>query len=178
MGGLVSQELLFRQPDRVIALVTIGSFCVTLKPSKIFEFLMKISPTAIKVLPYGLFKWVAARHITTTAQTRSYVDQVLDRISKRQFVTMWRAVVNCIHHEPGYRITHPLLITYGRRDNLGLGFIKQHTLAWAKRDTNGQRMAIPSGAHNAHQENPAFFNQILLEFLEQLPGRQTSPGSD
>ena len=85
---------------------------------------------------------------------------------------MWAAVVNCIHPEPGYRITRPLLIAYGRRDNLGLGFIKHQVRAWAKRDTDGQPIAIPSGAHNAHQENPTFFNQLLLEFLEQLPGKK------
>ena len=171
MGGLVSQELLFRHPERVIALVTIGSFCITLKPSQLFEILMKISPTMINLLPYRFFKWAAARHITTTDETRAYVDLVLSRISKQQFVTMWTAVVNCIHSEPDYRITHPLLITAGQRDNLGLGFIKQQIRAWAKRDSNGQSIAIPDGAHNAHQENPAFFNPLLLEFLEQLSGK-------
>jgi pimeloyl-ACP methyl ester carboxylesterase len=169
MGGLVSQEFLFRQPERVRALVTIGSFCVTLKPSKVFEILMKISPTAINLLPYSFFKWIASRHITATDETRAYVDQVLSRISKQQFVTMWRAVVNCIHLEPDYRITHPLLITYGQHDNLGFGFIKQQIRAWAKRDTDGHRIAVPSTAHNAHQENPGFFNPLVLEFLEQLP---------
>lgn len=171
MGGLVAQELLFRHPERVTALVTIGSFCVTLKPSKFFEILMKISPAVINLLPYRFFKWIAAHHITATAETRAYVDLVLSRISKQQFVTMWSAVVNCIHSEPGYRITHPLLITYGQRDNLGLGFIKQQVRAWAKRDTDGNRVAIPSGAHNAHQENPAFFNPLLLEFLEPLSNK-------
>lgn len=172
MGGLVSQELLFRHPERVTALVTIGSFCTTLKSPKVFEILLKISPAAINLLPYSFFTRVASRHITATTKTRIYVDQVLNRISKQQFVTMWAAVVNCIHPEPDYRITQPLLITYGRRDNLGLGFIKHQVRAWAKRDTGGQWIAIPSGAHNAHQENPTFFNQLLLEFLEQLPGKK------
>jgi pimeloyl-ACP methyl ester carboxylesterase len=149
--------------------VTIGSFCVTLKSPKVFEILLKISPAAINSLPYNLFKWGAARHITTTAETCAYVDRVLGQVSKQQFVTMWSAVVNCIHSEPSYRITQPLLITGGQRDNLGLGFIKQQIRAWAKRDKDGQSMVIPSGAHNAHQENPTFFNQLLLEFLEQLP---------
>jgi pimeloyl-ACP methyl ester carboxylesterase len=168
MGGLVAQELLFRQPGRVRALVTIGSFCVTLKPAKVFDFLMKISPAITNLMPYRLFKWVAARYITATDETRAYVDQVLSRTSKQQFVTMWRAVVNSIHAEPGNRITQPLLITYGQRDNLGLGFIKRQARAWTRRATNGHSVPIPNGAHNAHQENPIFFNQILLEFLEQV----------
>jgi len=168
MGGLVSQEFLFRYPERVMALVTIGSFCTTMKPAKFFEVPIKISSGAINLLPYNLFKWAAARHITTTAETRSYVDQVLNRVSKQQFISMWTAVVNCIHPQPDYRITQPLLITAGQRDNLGLGFIKQQVRAWAKRDTNGQSIAIPAGAHNAHQENPSFFNQILLEFIQHI----------
>jgi 3-oxoadipate enol-lactonase len=168
MGGLVAQELLFCHPERVIALVTIGSFCVTIKPPRFFAALMKISPRAINLLPYSLFKWVAARHITTTTATRAYIQQVLNRISKQQFGTMWSAVVNCIHPEPGYRITLPLLITCGERDYLGLGFIKQQARVWAGRDTGGQRIAIPGGAHNAHQENPVFFNRLLLEFLEEV----------
>jgi pimeloyl-ACP methyl ester carboxylesterase len=183
MGGLVAQELLFRHPERVIALVTVGSFCVTLKPPKVFTALLKLSPAAINLLPYPLFKSVAARHITATIETRAYIQQVLDRISKQQFVTMWTAVVNCIHPEPGYRITHPLLITCGQRDYLGFGFIKQQTRVWSGRDTGGQCIAIPGSAHNAHQENPTFFNRLLLEFLQEItrydpirpPGAQPTP---
>jgi pimeloyl-ACP methyl ester carboxylesterase len=171
MGGLLAQALLLRYPERVTAMVTIGSPCLTLQPPKFYKAMMKVSPTAIHLLPYGFFKWAAARHITTTATTQAYVEAVLSQISKRQFVTMWRAVVNCIHPEPHYRITQPFLITYGQHDNLGLGFIKQQARAWAKRDTNGHSVAIPNGAHNAHQENPQFFNRILLEFLQQLTGR-------
>jgi pimeloyl-ACP methyl ester carboxylesterase len=91
----------------------------------------------------------------------------LGRHSEREFVTIWSAVMRCVHPEPGYRIEQPLLLTHGEHDNLGLGAIKQHMVAWAARDPNCRYVIIPNAAHNPHQENPDFFNPLLLQFLRE-----------
>jgi pimeloyl-ACP methyl ester carboxylesterase len=167
MGGYVSQELLFLYPERVAALVTVGCTCTTLPHPKIIKLGMRLSPLALNLYPYSFFKWQAARSITVTPEVKAYVAEVLNRLTKQQFVTMWSAVVNCIHPEPGYRITQPQLITYGRYDHIGFGLMKQQAKAWAARDPDCRYVVIPAAGHNAHQENPIFFNKLLLEFLKR-----------
>jgi 3-oxoadipate enol-lactonase len=167
MGGYVSQELLFFHPDRVSGLVTIGATCITLNHPKIIALGMRLSPIILGLYPYDPFKRQAAYGITVTAGVRAYVYEVLSRLTKEEFVTIWSAVMNCLHYEPGYRILHPLIVTHGEHDNLGFGIMKRQAKAWVARDSNSRYVVIPSAGHNANQENPAFFNALLLEFLNQ-----------
>jgi pimeloyl-ACP methyl ester carboxylesterase len=167
MGGYVSQELLFLYPNRVTALVTIDSTCITLKHPKIIALGMRLSPLALSLYPYSAFKWQAARDITVTSEVRAYIYEVLSRLSKKEFVTIWSAVMNSLHYEPNYRITHPLLVTHGEYDNLGFGVMRQQAEAWVVRDPNSRYVVIPVAGHNANQENPIFFNTLLREFLRR-----------
>ncbi len=82
-------------------------------------------------------------------------------------IEIWSAVMNCLHPEPGYQITKPLLITHGAEDRLGFGLIREQSRAWASRDPNSHYVVIPQAEHNTQQENPSFFNRVLLDFLAQ-----------
>jgi pimeloyl-ACP methyl ester carboxylesterase len=167
MGGYISQELLFLYPERVTALVTIGCTCISLPHPPVIVLGMRLSSPVINLIPYRLFVWLASRHITVTSGVRAYVDEVVGRHSKKEFVRVWSAVMNCVHPEPDYWITQPVLVTHGQYDYLGLGIMAHHAKAWAKRDPNCHHVTIPAAGHNAQQENPPFFNQILLDFLEE-----------
>jgi pimeloyl-ACP methyl ester carboxylesterase len=168
MGGYISQELLFLYPERVTALVTIGSTCITLKHPPIIEQGMRLSSPIFSLCPYRALVWLASWYITITPEVRAYVQGVLGRHSRKEFITIWSAVMNCIHPEPDYRITQPVLVTHGKYDYLGLDLMKQQAQAWAKRDPNCRYVAIPAAGHNAQQENPGFFNKLLLDFLEDV----------
>ncbi len=168
MGGYISQEFLFLYPARVRALVAIDCPCLTMKHPWLMAVGMRLSPLGFSLYPYWAFKWQAARGITVTPEVRDYVYEVLNRLSKQQFVPIWSAVVNCFHPELGYHISQPLLVTHGDQDPIGWGLLKQQVRAWAARDPHSRYVVIPAAGHNAHQENPAFFNKVLLEFLENV----------
>lgn len=174
MGGYISQEFLYQYSDRVAALVTIGSTCLTLKHPSIIRWGMRLSPLAISLYPYRWFVSQAAWGITATPGVRAYVREVVGQHSKQTFNAIWGAIMNCIHPEPTYRISQPVLVAYGKFDNLGLGVIQQQARAWVARDRNCNSVAVPHAAHNAHQENPAFFNKILLHFLQVTGDRKVS----
>ena len=57
-----------------------------------------------------------------------------------------------------------MLITHGDRDNTGN--IKKDAPKWRARDPQSEYIVIPGAGHNANQDNPAFFNRVLLGFLE------------
>ena len=97
--------------------------------------------------------------------SKDYIETVVLRHTKSEFIQIWLAVMDCLHHEPGYQINQPVLITHGSEDYLGFGLLPRQGRAWANRDPNSQYVVIPEAGHNAQQENPTFFNRVLLEFL-------------
>lgn len=167
MGGYISQELTFRHPERVIALVAIDCTCLTLRHTGFDRLGMAWSPAFMRLYPYTLFKRQAARRITVTPEAEAYVYGCLQRLSRQDFITIWGAVMRSVHHEPGYHLPCPLLITYGQYNGIGLGTIKRQTGRWARRDSRCRYVMVPNAGHNPHQENPGFFNPLLLEFLSE-----------
>jgi pimeloyl-ACP methyl ester carboxylesterase len=167
MGSYIGQEIAFRYPHRVKAMVAIDSTCLTLEHPRLIRPVMDLSPHVFRWLPYSLFKWLAARLLSVTSQVGYYISDVYGRLTKENFILIWAAAMNCLHAEPDYRITQPLLITHGQNDIVGFGVIKQQARAWAARDPNTRYVVIPKAGHNAHQENPAYFNKVLLEFLHE-----------
>jgi pimeloyl-ACP methyl ester carboxylesterase len=165
MGGYIMQELAFLYPERVVALVSIGSTCITLKQPAIIDLGARTTPLIFRLCPEVVLRrfipWMAG----IKPKTRAYVAEACRRIPKRDFISAWTAITRCYHYEPNYRITHPLLLTHGRYDLL----IVPRLLApaWAARDNNGHYVEIPKAGHNAHQDNSEFFNGVLLDFLSK-----------
>jgi pimeloyl-ACP methyl ester carboxylesterase len=87
-------------------------------------------------------------------------------VSKAEFFPIWMATATCLHPEPNYRIEAPLLLTRGEHDKLG-NFAKAMPI-WAKRD-GARYEIIPDAGHLAQQDNPDYFNKVLLEFLAAIP---------
>jgi 3-oxoadipate enol-lactonase len=167
MGGYISQEFLFRYPSQAAALITIGSSCLTLEHPKLLAQAMHLSPHLVPIVPYRTLVWWAARYISVTEEVRKYVEQVVLRHTKAQFIEIWSAVMHCLHPEPGYQITQPVLITHGAEDKLGFGLLKKQSQTWASRDPNSHYVVISQAGHNAQQENPSHFNRVLLDFLAE-----------
>ncbi|MCI0393621.1 MAG: alpha/beta fold hydrolase [Chloroflexi bacterium] len=99
---------------------------------------------------------------------------ILDGIGRQQaifagqsqeFTRVFLETVACLHYEPGYTIPHPLLITHGDHDRTGN--IRKVAPRWAQRDPQSRYLLIPQAGHCANQDNPEFFNRVLLEFLEK-----------
>lgn len=178
MGSYIGQEIAFRCPHRVKALVAIDSTCLTLDHPRPIRPVMRLSPLVFRWLPYGLFIWLAARMLSVTSQVSQYIGAVYGQLTKGEFISIWAAAMNCLHAEPDYRITQPLLIMHGQYDIVGFGVIKQQARAWAARDPNVRYVVIPKAGHNGHQENPAYFNKVLLEFLhEHVPVPEPQRGA-
>jgi pimeloyl-ACP methyl ester carboxylesterase len=166
MGGYISQEVLFLQPERVAGLVTIGSTCLTSRQSKLIRLGQLILPPFFRITPDLLFRWITPLASGLNADTRRTADEVSRIITRRDRFRFWNAIMQGYHHEPGYRVTKPFLLTHGRRDNLAFGTIRLLSPGWARRESHCRYTIIPAAGHNAHQDNPGFFNALLMEFLE------------
>jgi len=58
-----------------------------------------------------------------------------------------------------------LLLTHGERD--GTGNIRKVAPHWAAREPHCRSVVIPGAGDCANQDNPEFFNRLLLDFLSE-----------
>lgn len=164
-GGYVSQELTFRYPERVNAIVVIGATDITTLPSRLEGIGLILSPYIFKIWPDRHLRKLIAENTAVTPEVQQYAAKATRRLSKQEFVTVWKAVATCLHEETDYRIQQPFLLTHGEYDETGI--IAKTAPDWAAREPNCRYEVIPEAGHNANQDNPEIFNQALLRFLHE-----------
>ena len=168
MGGYISQELLFKYPDRVNALTVIGSSCITIKQPATVKLMAAISTTVFALTPNIILRWLMSFSAGVKDDVKTQANRICRLVPKNDFIKIWRQITHCYHHEKTYRIEVPLLITHGQYDNkVGFGYIKRLTKIWARQQPKCDYVMIPNAGHNAHQDNPEYFNKILRNFLCQ-----------
>ena len=167
MGGYIAQELVFRYPNRAKALVIIGSTCITLKLSRAETAAIKLSPAIFHLYPNKVLKRQIAKASALKTDVQAYVYTATSKVTKENFISIWTELVRCLHYEPQYKITCPILLTHGEYDRTGN--IKKIAPVWSSRDPLSQYVVIPNAGHCANQDNPEFFNRVLLDFLDKLP---------
>jgi pimeloyl-ACP methyl ester carboxylesterase len=165
LGGYVAQELVYRHPERVEAVVIVGSSCITMPISWWERWALRSSPWWFVPWPWASLTRTVARSTALRPEVRRYAEDAVRTMSKTDFVTIWRGVAASMRPEPGYRITVPLLLTHGDGDRTGN--IARIAPAWAARDPHCRYEVIPDASHNANQDNAEVFNRILLEFLAE-----------
>lgn len=166
MGSYISQEILYRAPERVLALVSIGGTALVYEYSPVELNALRASLNLFRLTPYNQgFKRLVATNTAYTESAQEYAYEAISQLSREEFLSVWSGITQALRSDPEYRISVPLLITHGEHDLTGT--VRAHAPLWADRDTEGQYIVIPDAGHNANQDNPEFFNQILLAFLSE-----------
>ncbi len=177
LGGHVSQQIVFQRPDRVAALVLVGSTCLTL-PAHPWRAVSSACLPLVQRFRTGMT--LRHRYARTTAivpAVQTYAFEATDQFSKGELITVWRAGTTRVRAQPGYRIEQPVLLLHGEYDVRSR--ISKIAPKWASRDPRCEYEVIRRAGHHANQDNPASFNAILLEFLARhvpLPRGLRSPG--
>ena len=168
MGGNVAQEVVFRSPDRVEALICLDCTCNTLVPRldrwtlPIYEVLFGPMVYAYPLQP--LLKAIADR-TCLSPDGRRYVYEASAALTKRELVTVMTSLMAALHHEPHYRVTIPELLLHGSDDKLGN--IRKLMPAWRRRDPRSTFVVVPKAGHCANFDNPDFFNNTVIDWLDR-----------
>jgi 3-oxoadipate enol-lactonase len=166
MGGNVTQELVFRHPERASALVMLDCSCNTLRTPPLENLLLWLAPLLVGPYPYELLKHAIAHRSTVTHAVEQELYAAFSRLSKEEILSILTGAARCLHYEPGYFIAQPLLLAYGEYDDLGsMRRIVHH---WAAREPNCRYRVIPQAGHVAHLDQPDFTTHLLLDFLHGL----------
>jgi pimeloyl-ACP methyl ester carboxylesterase len=167
-GGMIAQEVYKIDPAKVLAIATIGASPIMLPYSKMDIRLLRLSTTMIKVCPYHSFMKALAKKTAIKAPTQTYALETVQKISKRDFLSIWSGVTGSISVN-GIKDMHikvPLLITYGQYDMTGT--VKKNNVRWKTYEPLATLVEIPDAGHNANQDNPTYLNKLLLEFLQTV----------
>ncbi len=164
-GTYVAQEIAFRSPEKVQALVLLDGTCITWVRSSMEKWLVNSSPAWLKFWPYENLKKTSANMMANKQEGKDYVYRAYSQLSKENFITLWSGVVRCLHDEPDYVIRQPLLLMHG--DNDTAGDIKKIAPLWAARTPGCEYVIIPNAGHMATLDNPDFITAKILEFLQK-----------
>ena len=163
LGAHVSQHVVFARPERIAALVLVGSTCVTV-PARPWRTVLSASSPMVQRLRTGMaLRHRLARASAVDPAVQTYAFEATDQFSKSELISVWRASTTRIRAHPGYRIEQPLLLTHGEYDFRRR--VSRFAPKWAARDPRCEYEVVRRAGHHANQDNPAAFNAILVEFL-------------
>jgi 3-oxoadipate enol-lactonase len=164
-GTYISQEFAFRFPKMVKAIVIADGTCITWPRTIIDKIVLKSSTPIMSLLPEQTLKKAGLPYFSNRKEVQNYAYEAFSMIPKKEFLEIWNAAASCLHDEPNYRITQPMLLIHG--DNDQTGDIKKIAPLWAKQSQNCQYEVIPNAMHLAPMDNPEVFNRLVIEFLHK-----------
>lgn len=160
VGSYISQEVAFLYPERVLALVLIGGYSLTME---IPQSLSSRVQRGTNNVPFAEFKQFLADMVGIRPEVKAYALEACAPLET--WIAMRKAIPGFFHEDANYRLPMPFLLTHGEQD--ALKEVKEQAPIWAQREPNCRYVEIPDAGHNANQDNPAFFNEVLLSFLHQ-----------
>jgi 3-oxoadipate enol-lactonase len=162
-GTYITQELAFRYPDKVLAMVVADGTCITWQHSAFENWLVRISPGLMSLYPYETLKKASLTYASTRKDIQDYTYAAFSILSKKDFIALNAGMASALHAEPGYRISAPLLLLHGAQDKMG--DIAKIAPQWCAREPNCQYEVIPDARHFAPLEQPERFNRLVMAFL-------------
>ncbi len=177
-GGYIAQEFTYKYPERVNALVVIGSTSRTDKPSRFMAVMAKIVPLMLGLMSVEGFRKQTVVHISTKEEVTLYAYDATELLNRDEYIAVILAGLKCFTspaYDSSYTIPVPFLLTHGALDKANRGVYPRRAPAWAAREPKCRYEVIPGAGHLANQDNPEHFNAILLEFLrEHAPAGSSS----
>lgn len=165
MGGNISQEVIFRAPQRVQAAVLLGCTCNTQRLSWQEKWQARLGGPLLKWYPYKLLCRQSAEISADRPEVRAYLMAAFGQMSKAEFTAVIIELLAGLHAEPGYQIPLPFLLLHGEHDRTGN--IRRLAPTWAQAERQSEYKVIPHAGHMANMDNPQVFNQLLLDFLRR-----------
>jgi 3-oxoadipate enol-lactonase len=165
MGGNISQEVIFRTPERVQAAVLLGCTRNTQKLSPLERGIAPLVDFLLKLYPYDLLRRQSADLYSDHPEVRAYLYEAFGLMNKAEFKALLPQLLKDLHEEPGYQIPVPFLLLHGEHD--ASGNIRTLAPTWARTEPHCEYAVIPRAGHVANMDNPQVFNQLLLDFLHR-----------
>jgi pimeloyl-ACP methyl ester carboxylesterase len=170
LGGNIAQEIVYRDPGRVDALIVADSTCNTAARHPLAASLTIAALSTMLLGGRERFMQHAAAITSPRDDVRRYVlDANEDRTAFEVVQILASLLEQALHPEPEYRLPVPTLLVHGADDQVG--DIVSGSGEWAVRDPMIEHVVIPGAGHASNQDNPPAFTAALTAFLDRVvPG--------
>lgn len=166
LGGNIAQEIVYRAPELVDALVVADSTCNTATRHPLQAAWTLAALASLGMTSRETFLQRAAAATAQDPAVQQYVLDVNAHRSTRDAIQIVASLlVSGLRADPDYRLPIPTLLVHGDGD--GMGDIVDGTRAWAAREPLGLHVTIPDAGHASNQDNPAAFTAELGAFLDR-----------
>ena len=165
-GGNPLQEYTYRHPERVQALVLVGSWGQHRYMSDREKKSLKYSSLMYKTIPWGVIGDRNAKICSDNPVTRELVKQAILTTGRDIFVNLGLTGFQAVHEIEGYQGNPPMLFIRGAGD-----FPKQLDKIYSDLmaiNPRARQVVIPNTKHQPMNDTPEEFNQIVEEFLREV----------
>jgi 3-oxoadipate enol-lactonase len=177
LGGNIAQEIVYRDPGRVAALVIADSTCNTAARHALQAPMSIAALSGLGLMAREAFLQATANVTDQDAEVQRYVRDVNRTRSTRDSLQILTSMLSgALHPDEGYRLPVPTLLMHGDGDQLG--DIVAGTRDWAKREPRAEYVSIPRARHASNQDNPQVFNAALISFLDRVLTPNYTPSLD
>ncbi|GAA0921693.1 alpha/beta hydrolase [Nonomuraea longicatena] len=165
LGGNLGQAVVKRHPDLARALIVIDSTWNTAALSWTERLLLKAAAPMLSAVPAGRLPALMADASAVTPEARADARRAFAQVPKREFVQIWRATLDLLAPDPGYRTPVPLCLIRGERDRTGN--IASAMPRWARAEGVAE-VVVPDAGHLSTQDAPHAVNAAIENFLGGL----------
>lgn len=165
LGGNIAQSLVRRNPERFAGLIVVGSTWNAGPLGRRERLLLHLAAPALALIPRRRLYPMMANASAITLAAREDLLRAFSQLSKREFMEVWRAAVQFVVPEPGYRTPVPLLLVRGANDETGN--IATAMSAWARAEGVFEHV-IPNAGHLVTQDARQAVTGVILDYLENL----------
>ncbi|RVX41157.1 pimeloyl-ACP methyl ester carboxylesterase [Nonomuraea polychroma] len=166
LGGNLSQAVVQRHPDLARALIVIDATPNTAPLSRKERLLVKAVALILLTIPAKELPRLMAEASAITQDAQADARRAFGQLSKKEFVQVWRATVEFLSPDPGYRTPVPLCLIRGEQDRTGN--IASAMPRWAETEDIDE-VVIPDAGHIANQDNRQAVNEAIDAFLRTIP---------
>jgi 3-oxoadipate enol-lactonase len=163
LGGNLHQELVFRHPERVRAMVCLDCTWNFQKLTGLEEIMLSLADPIFKIYPFQLLIDQSLQLTAVSKVSQESLRPAVMLHDKEEFIRILMAGSVCLHYEPGYTVGKPLMLMVGDEDSTGN--IRKAMPAWAKVEPDCELVIIPHAKHAPNLDAPDLFHSHLMDFL-------------
>lgn len=174
LGGNLSQAFARIHAERVRGLIVMDSTWNAGPVSALERIALRLAAPALACIPSRMLPGLMARASAVDPSVVARAETAFARMSKRDFLHVWRATVSLVDPDPGFRSPVPLALLRGERD--GTGNIAQAMPRWAEAEGIEEHV-IPGAGHIVTWDAPEATSEALLGILGGWGAAARSDGS-
>jgi 3-oxoadipate enol-lactonase len=164
-GGTITQRFAQRFPEAVLGIALLSCIPIQAVDSTTHRFFGRLTVGLVRSLPYWFIRAQMPAYCSIRPEVQKYVAEAMAESGAENFLAAWQIHQVGIETDSAEFPKQPLLVALGAYDTPG--WVARATALWAQADPTVRPVIVPGAGHALVQDNPAYCNKMLEDFLYQ-----------